>query len=424
MTVERITIENIRGIKSIILEPKTVTRIQGKNNTGKSSIIASIRSVFSGGHDPTLIRIGAKQGHAHILLSNGWTFDKIIKLKESILTVKDENGDTVPAPQETVNRIASAMAVDPSKILSLDTTACKGKREFCELLLSLMPIIFSEPEIGQALGDCGLKPPAGKRDLEYIDAVRKTIYERRTRANVAVQEADKAADAIKRMLPPDAGQAVDIQAIDEELWQDREHLTDKLNKRLATISASYEAKIDALRAEREAERETVTRDVAPQIAKIDADRADLQEREKRAAVATESKRMYDTLCQRSKDEAEQADRTRAAIDRIDSLRKSRLESLPIEGMDFTDNNPTLDGVPWQAVNTARRCEVAIQLAAMMASSDLAFMVLDDAEHLDDETRAGIEQAAASAGFQLLSAMVDSDEPTLKIVSVEAANVPA
>ena len=414
MRIERIEIENIRGIKELSFAPQTITHIRGRNGTGKSSVIAAIRAVFDGGKDPSLLRVGTKRGGVKILLSNGWTFDKRITPSAATLTVKDENGDTIPAPQETVNRIASAMAVDPSKILSMDTTTARGKKDFCELLLSLIPISFSEGEMLEALNGCDVRMPDGKRDLDYIDRLRKTVYERRTRANLAQQEADKAADAIKAMLPKDAGEVVDVAARDAELSTESERLEAESIAKQRAVSESYDRQIQQLRVKSETERMGIAKTYAPLLADVRSERDGLRESAKLAAVAAESKRMYDVLCDRYAVEGKKYTQANAALESIDKLRKSRLESLPVEGLDVTDNNPTLAGVPWQVVNTARRCEVAVQLAAMLASNDLAFMVLDDAEHLDDETRSGIESAATSAGYQVVSAMVDSAQPALKV----------
>jgi hypothetical protein len=97
------------------------------------------------------------------------------------------------------------------------------------------------------------------------------------------------------------------------------------------------------------------------------------------------------------------------LDKIDALKRKALESLPIRGLEFDgeqfcDRLPT-GLVPWDEINTARRIEIALQIAALKAGA-LKFLVLDDAEHLDAEGMEALKSAAKAMGFQVVAARVE------------------
>src|SRR6185503_12529101 len=70
MKITKIEISNIRGIESLVIEPGTFTVISGRNAQGKSSVIAGLQALVSGGHDPGLIRKGAESGSVKATLDD------------------------------------------------------------------------------------------------------------------------------------------------------------------------------------------------------------------------------------------------------------------------------------------------------------------------------------------------------------------
>lgn len=392
--IESITIENIRGIAALEFSPGSITRIKGRNGTGKSSIISAIRAVFDGGHDPSLVRNGAKKGKVEIALSDGVRITKTITPTRSTLEALDPAGNPIPAAQTFVNRIASAVSVDPQKILSKDTTTAKGMREFCQMLQEAMAVQFASDAVRAALNGCPVDVPSGVIDLGTIDKIKTTVTERRRRANVEADQAFTTMDRLRAALPKEvdeADYAAQLDGIkrklsnlsDEKKGLEREELR-KHNEALAAIEETYK----------------------PLFREIEAEEAVIHERRDASLKAAESRRLIDEFgdkCDEANARAKQAD---AALKGIEALKTERLKSLPINGLNIEDDVAYLDGVPWSAVNTAQRTSVAVQLAALLSGDDLAFMILDDAEHFDEAARRELEEAAAAAGFQIIAAIVD------------------
>ena len=102
-----------------------------------------------------------------------------------------------------------------------------------------------------------------------------------------------------------------------------------------------------------------------------------------------------------------------AIDKLRRLRETKMEEVPIPGLSMKDGVVFYEGLPLDALNTAKRIEVATQLCTAAARKE-SLLVIDDAEHLDSETRQDFYEALARAGFQVLAAEV-TDGP-LKVVT--------
>lgn len=392
--IESITIDNIRGIEHLQFAPGTICHVSGRNGSGKSSIIASIRSVFDGGHDPSLLRNGAKKGKVEILLSDGVKITKTITPTKSTLEALDPAGNPIPAAQTFVNRLASAVAIDPAKILAKDTTTAKGMREFCQMLQEAMQVSFTADSVLLALGGCPVDVPGAVIDLGGLDKIKATVTERRRRANVEADQAFTTMDRLRAALPKQIDDA-DYNAQLAKLSQQRDEIDFNRVTEVQAAEAQYR---EAL--------QSIADKYAPQLQQIESERVAINERRDASLKATESRRLIDEFgdkCDEANARAKQAD---AALKGLETLKAEKLKSLPIEGLTINDDVAYLDGVPWSAVNTAQRTTMAVQLAALLSGNDLAFMVLDDAEHFDEASRSELEAAAAGAGFQVIVARVD------------------
>src|SRR5437870_9282938 len=113
MKITKIQINNIRGIESLTIEPGTFTVISGKNAEGKSSIIAALQALVSGGHDPGLIRLGTEEGSVIATLNNGVTVSLSVKSNKSERIIKDSEGRRISAPQSIINEMVDLVSYNP-----------------------------------------------------------------------------------------------------------------------------------------------------------------------------------------------------------------------------------------------------------------------------------------------------------------------
>jgi hypothetical protein len=110
------------------------------------------------------------------------------------------------------------------------------------------------------------------------------------------------------------------------------------------------------------------------------------------------------------------DRLSDVLRNMDALRLEKLNSLPVRGLVVEDGEALIDGIPWANVNLARRVEAVLEICTQQTGK-LPFIILDDSEHLDAETRALVEGGLAQAGYQLLEAMVTDGPLTIEPIEV-------
>ena len=114
--------------------------------------------------------------------------------------------------------------------------------------------------------------------------------------------------------------------------------------------------------------------------------------------------------------AEQSDKLTAGLNGLKRYRLELASALPISGLavKFDEKGKkslTLDGVPLSQINGARRATLAVEVSLLGASvpedgrPSLPLVLLDDAEKLDDETRAALYREVASRGSQIIAAVV-------------------
>ena len=71
LKVHGLTIRHVMGIEEMEIAPGAVTLIEGRNGSGKSSVVEAIRSVLGRGHDATLVRKGSEKAEVVLILDNG-----------------------------------------------------------------------------------------------------------------------------------------------------------------------------------------------------------------------------------------------------------------------------------------------------------------------------------------------------------------
>jgi len=85
MRVSKPEIKNLLGIEQLEIAPGSVTVISGKNASGKTSVLESIKAALGGGHDGTLLRKGAKEGEIFL---EGIPSDRVNSARQIELAVE------------------------------------------------------------------------------------------------------------------------------------------------------------------------------------------------------------------------------------------------------------------------------------------------------------------------------------------------
>lgn len=421
--IKSVDISNIMGTKQASFRPGSLTIISGRNGEGKTSLITALLRSFDGGHDPSLLRKGAKLGEILLTLDDGTTIKVRITEKSTTYEIKDAAGNEVKAPRSYIEQLGDSLSVDPSKFV------IAKQKDLAAALLEVMPVTFEPEEIAEAVGDAAAERDV-PMDLERFEAYRKEIYEARTAENRLVRDAEGMIRQLSQSLPED--DKTDWAKRTQELRDLLQEARQARDAEIATISREEQESIDAIRqqaerlieeARKEARQKRSEKDAEfePTLAKINAALGESEERMRAKDKAEGLRRSIEEF----RDRKEKADRSAMnltrAIERLDELKAEKLASLPIPGLVVMDGKVLFENVPFERVNLAKRIDIAFQIAALRAK-DLPFMVLDEAENMDSTTWEAFKEAAANSGFQVVAARVSDGPLSIEVIEPEA--VPA
>jgi len=467
MKAKSIRIRNVGGIEN--LEVQDVgggLRIRGRNGAGKSSFIAALQALFSGGSRPELIRQGAEDAEIEIVLEEGALPPLFLKrrltAKGSSIRIWRRDGERVEEvkrPQEFIASILDALSFDPVAFL---TTKPEERNE---AVLEALPMAVPREQLEEIGGEFFQeKDLMTGHALLAIDQIHERIYDERTAVNRVVKEKADTANQLGDSLPPAEELRIDWPAKLKALIADRDILQevkgDELRdieahaiRKTAPISRKHEEALKSLRDRKERELQELQKRFATEESALIAARQNAleevsrtqdkevkavqdqyaghletiageisQTQEKaqahakaRGALETVQKMETETLAGKKR-----SDDLTVRLDRLDALKAELLGKLPVKGLEAKGGKFFFEGIPFDQVNLSRRIILAVEILNLRAGK-LRLVILDNAEHLDKKHREELESKCREAGFQLFETIVDDEaaEPGLKISAVGA-----
>lgn len=427
MQISELRISNLRSIESMTLKPKALTVLTGDNGVGKTSVIKAIEAIFAGGHQPDLIRQGQKKAEVVMLLDNGTTIKKTITQNRSNMDVTTADGMPVPREQSFVETLATSFAFDP---LAFVTARPKERLAYLQKAMNLS---FAPEEVAAVTASYGLSP-ARPVDLDGLEAIRRQIYDSRTRENTLDKQAAATAERLSGALAEDEGadwaaQVAEVQATrdaaqkavaDRKLAVSSEAGTAKLG-----IHRDIDAQIKALEVERErqlaavataeqAASDEIDAEVRPTLDALTAQLATAQERARRAAQNGVFRQEIEAARMSSDSHKEISAGMTDALKALDAMKTAKLESLPMPGIDFRGGDLYVDGLPFDALNDGAKYLLSFQVADLMPGQ-LGLLIADRAEILGQENWGMFKEAAVNSGRQVFVTRVESGP--LKIETV-------
>ncbi len=429
LKIVRIEAENIRGIANGVLEPHTITVLRGSNGTGKTSWLDAVRIVFDGGYDPLIMRNGEKKARVEMTLSDGTTCTRLLNAekKTSTLTVKSAEGEVIKAPKAYIDEIADTFAYNPLSLIFAD------KKERQKVIQGFLNVSVQVQELQAAIGEDWFFEhyDPRKNAFENIDAIYKAGYERRRKVNTQKDEADKTIQTLRRDIPTVSEDAEQFQRRYDEARNALEMARGDKRVAEAELKEQHEAskaeadeweraeiaKIKAEKQARLAQAEKVRAEMSEEIAQrynpiIEAAFAEADSASKDLAAYQNAEGLRKHLAEmdaRAKELAGASVRYDRALEKLEILRRKKMEDLPIPGAEMRDGDLFIEGVAFDGLNTAEQIKASIQIAASRAK-DLPFMLIDGVERLDEENQRELYEVAKASGFQILAAEVVDGMP--------------
>lgn len=364
--------ENTMRLRAVEVKPdRNLNVIGGNNGNGKTSLLDSIQWALGGkrgiatrpirdGENRAVVRLdlGEEMAQYHVEL----ILERIGDSNEykQTLKIKDANGIGQSSPQKILDGVLSGLTFDPlafcnmerkaqletlKSVLGLDFTESDAKRK--QAFESRTVVGREVKRLQGALAESTLDPSAPDEEVSIVDA-----SEALNAANEAERKRNRLAD--------------EIRATKEIVAELQEQLAERIES-----LGKYEAAFSNL----------------PEPANIEALQAAVRSVESTNAKVRGNKAHKKLAAQLAEAEAQQGELTKQ-IEEIDAAKTEAIASAqcPVEGLAFTDEGVTFNGIPFEQASGAERLRVSMAMAIAM-NPKLRVCLIRDGSLLDEN---GIE----------------------------------
>jgi len=273
-------------------------------------------------------------------------------------------------------------------------------RRFRELAATIDNLRRSSPTINDE-----------SRDWQSEAAEAETAYrhaESAYRAEIAAMRSEAEAARTQAIEQRTA----DNRAVDAWLAAEIAKLQAEASARKSSIQQAYTEQIEGIRRAEAAAEEKIT---AESGALVDERRRAHEEAQRNLTAFHESigiRNHLKTVEDQHRVQLSESLRLETAIAKIRELRMEKMKNVGIEGLEMRDGEVFYRGLRLDALNTAQQIQIAAQIVSNNAR-ELPFLIIDNAEHLDAETKTEFVQALASSGFQVVVAEVSNSALTVQ-----------
>jgi len=447
MKVSRIKITNILGLENLEIQPGSITSVTGANGTGKTSFLEAIKAALGGGHDASLLRVGAEKGEVVLVLDDGVEIKRTVTAEKSTTKVKHPTFGNIGKPGDYLKKLTDALSVNPVEFLS-----AKPKERVAALLAAL-PMRLEVEQLGFVpagvirLSEINLDDHA----MVVIEALRRVMFDARTGINRSIKDKQAAARQLLETVPEappegdwktqlntaeteysvlrrktsaalasiekEADEAVsaETQVFLENKDKARIHaeaqisrIREELDQTIASLTAQHEDDVNTAREVEQQKRVKLEADYRPKEAELKERIGHAKAMVDQEVKAAETRKLAMWLEDQAIMLLEESENLTDGLTKLEVLKSSLLSSLPIPGLEVRDGEIYVNDVPFDRVNESARIRLAIEVAKLRAG-DLGLIAVDGAECMDSATFAAFETAAAESGLQFIVSMV-SDAP--------------
>jgi len=410
----QLTAENIKKLKAVSLAIRDgLTVIAGRNGQGKTSLLDAIMFLFLGKRhpDPKILREGEAKGFVELE-----TDDLIMKRTVtaggggSLKIAPKEGKGTFNGPQGFLDEITKRICFDPLAFMR------QPPKQQAIQLRELVGLDFTEmdADIASVYDERTEINRSGKALSAEIEGMEYDAEATKYRDAVPVREELKSMDS-KRAGAAESRRTLD-RAIDKlesgkVRRKDCEYIVGDLEKRLVEAKKRFEEEVQETN-ELEKQIEQAKINVA-EIEKAVPDQTELLEKldaiQLHNANVTQTTRRTDMAGRR--DELRRESQTLTS--KIEKLERSKAEALkeanfPIDGLAFTGEGVTYNGMPLSQASGAEQIRVAVAVSAAMNPA-LPVMIIKDGSLLDSDSMQLLAELAQERDLQIIVERIEQDD---------------
>jgi DNA repair exonuclease SbcCD ATPase subunit len=414
-------VKNLMGVKAIEIEPGSlpVVKIGGDNGAGKSSLINSLFLPFERSSNKlVVIRQGEDSGEVEIdfgdlTVRKIWTKDKEGRERGELI-VKNAAGAPYEKGLDLLQRLINKVAVDPFAIFAMDPK--ERRKEFCRML--------------------GIDADILEAEVALWSEKRKEAKKEETRLAARFQGMPNYPDAPKEL--------VSAKDVSDRLAEAQRHNTQKtvLESQVASKQTTLENGLARIK-DKEAEVDDLRAKLATAVAKLDEWRAaadliesEIQELSKSVLqfktvdtgpIERELGTIEDVNNQvranaekiKGRIEFKAAENVRVEAEKhLEALEQKKRDAintglsnakLHFPNVELREDDIYVDGLPITQINTAKRINMAIDLASVNAPA-LRVIRCPDAEKMTRPMLRLLEAIARDRGYQVWAELAaDADD---------------
>lgn len=409
MKIVKLRAENFKRLQAVEITPDgNLVQITGRNGSGKSSVLDAIFAALGGkpAVPTTPVRRGQKDAIVELDLGDMVVRRRFDDEGTTALQVESKDGATFKSPQTLLDAMLGRMTFDPLEFMRLKP------REQLDMLRSVVTVDV---------------------DLDKLDALNRTDYDKRTDVNRDEKRLRTEAEAI--VVPPDLpASPIDVSDLTAQLRSAAEHNAsiETRKARRQTVRAEvnahrqqaldFGARIDQLRRQiTELEEQARAANAAADAAQARLDAAEalpepinVDELEAKIADAQRINAGIEARTRKATKRAE-ADGMKAAADLLTAAINARATErdeaiaraeMPVPGLGFGDGEVTFNGLPFAQASGAEQLRTSLAIA-MAANPKLRIVRIKDGSLLDEDGIRLVAEMAAARDFQVWMECVDS-----------------
>lgn len=407
MNLKLIKLTNCLGIEEKEIKVGKVTLIEGASETGKTSIIDSIRKGLKNENVRPKFVKGNDEGVVFLQFDNDLDVTRIVKTDNKATLKVNKDGMSPNAPQTYLNNLLGENDFAPIDWLK------KSDREQTEDLLRLLPIELTEEQVMKITNE-KVNLDYDKHGLVVCEELEKYFMEVRKDINSDIKSYKANIENDKSELPdaydPVKYRNVKLNDLFDEINK-KEDINYKIDSYNQTIdnsenvisnhSSNYNERLNDLEEEFKRRKEELKSDYDTKVSneeeKVKAAKDYIKNNKKSNTESMRDEvkeieegqsylRMYDRVVEldsKLEESIKLAENYTNIIENIRELPKQLLKNaeVPIPGMGIENGQVTIDGLPIKNLSDGAKMRLAIKIAKE-TSKDLKLILLNGFEQLN------------------------------------------